>query len=304
MALSDVCTSKNFAWETELASAFHYRNEDGEVKTVFRYQVPLPPEKEAIFMAKYDVAANDRLSFYQNLVRCIQREVAISDYLTKAKVSSILTFSAVEQERDEKGVSYIYLETEQVWPVMKKLLTGAVPAITVLDVIYRLAVVLRDLGKEDVGVVHRGLDLNKVYINQEEKLKVGGFFYADCPGLGSFPDYLPTRPVNLPFVFLHGERGHQGFDLMTLSITAWNLLSGHPFDARLADSRLVFPAYATEGLVEALRIGMSGSLEYCNLFRRKLSDCRKQLVKTDYAQLAIPIRQQLLKEFVVEYIDH
>jgi len=114
MSLASYCTSDNLVWETDLMTGYHYANEDGQIKTVMRYQIPLDPEKEAVFIAKYDISLGERRSFYENLVRCIQREVSVSSYLAERKVPSILAFSNIEQVRDDTGVVSIYLETEQI----------------------------------------------------------------------------------------------------------------------------------------------------------------------------------------------
>ena len=302
MALKDVCLPKNFAWESELADAYHYTNANGEMRTVIHYQIPLPSNKQNVFMARYNVAGTEMRGFYQNLVHCIQQEVSVSKHLTGHNVASILSFSAMEQSRDDKGVSHIYLETEQIWPLLDKVLVDPTPSITVLDVIYRLSVVLRDISKDPVYVVHRGLDLNEVFINRKNRIKVGGFYYASYPGSYSYPDYLPNRPSNLPIAFLNGEIGHQGLDLMSLALVAWNLLSGNAHDAKLNNSRWVFPRYATEELVDAIKIGISGNEETCHIFRRRLQECRKRLSKTDYSAQFIPIRKQALKDVSVEYV--
>lgn len=303
MVLAAACSPENVAWETDLLTAFHYRNENGEMKTVMRYQVPLDPDKEAVYIAKHGIAPAERMGFYQNLVRCIQREVSVSEYLNKADVPSVLSYSKVEQEKSEKGTVYIYLETEQVWPATEKLLCDSISASTLLDLIYRLSIILRDISKDGIDVVHRGLDLREVYINAENRVRLSGFFYAACPNFGEYPSYLPGRPVNLPYVLLNGDSGHQGYDIMTLAILSWNLFSGNPYDARLTSNRLVFPEYATEEITDALLCGMSGNPENCNLFRRKLSDCRKQLSKNGEAPVYIPVRRQLLKDFIVEYVN-
>lgn len=303
MNVKTVCTPDNLAWERDLYTAYHYTDEDGHEKTVMKYQIPFAPEIEAIFMVEHGIEPAQRRSFYANLVRCIQRQIEISEYLTARKVPSILSFSKVEQEKTEDGVICIYLETERIWPITYKVLHGTVSQITLLDIVYRLAIILRDISKEDVGVVHRGLDINEVFINKDNRICLGGFHYAFCPALGGQPDYLPGHPVNLPKIFLHGETGNQAHDVMALAIMAWNLFSGVPFDAKLPASRLVYPEYATDPIVDALLCGMTGNVSDCNLFRRKLADSRKLLNKSEGDRVFIPVREQALKEFRIEYID-
>lgn len=299
--LEALCTDAHLVWESRIGSAFHVTNETGEIKTVFRYQIPFPADKEAEFLARYNVPASDRLRFYKDFAKCIQRQIQASNLLAQAKVPSILTFSDMKQERSQDGVTSIYLESEQVWPIMDRLLVNEVSPINLLDVIRRLGMILRDIHKEELGISHRGLDLNEVYINADNKILLGGFFYADIPSAERYTDYLPMKPANLPAPLLRGEKGTLGADVQMLAIAAWNLFSGHPFDARLTSRRLVYAEYATDEIVEALLYGLSGADETCNAFLRRLSDCRKVLSKTAYAQTTIPIRRQRLKEFKVEY---
>ena len=300
MELHTAVLHGDHVWSGEMADAYHCTDESGVVRTVFRYRIPFPAEQEAVYLVKYGKEPQDRLELYQQMARCIQRQVKVSEYLKESGIPSVLTYSKVEQARDEDGVSHIYLESEQVWPVIDKLISPSVSVITVLEILMRLAYILRDISK--VGVVHRGLDLKEVYINADNKILLGGFFYSECPGLDRYPDYLPQRPGNLPGLFLRGEAGHQGTDIQTLAILGWNLFSGVPHDARLRRSRLVFPEYAAEEVVSALMIGLQGREEECNAFRRKLADARKLLGKTDYAETKLPFVKPLLKEFVVKYV--
>ena len=303
MSLSEMCVNENKVWETDLMTAFHCPDENGIIKTVMRYRIPLHAESEAIYLSKYDMAAEDRLAFYKNVVSCIQQQVAVSQYLQDAGVSSVLSFLSMEQERDKKGVSTIYLATEQVWPILDKLLVDRSDVLTLLDVIYRLGTVLKNINKEGIGVVHRGLDLRNVYINAENRIRLGGFFYAYCPIKSGVPSYLPGSPSPLDAVYSKGETGNETADIRTLSMIAWNLFSGLPHNTQIDTSRVVFPQYATEELAQLLWDGMSGSFESCNSFRRRLLNYRNQIKDTDYAKQMIPIRGQQLKTFSVGFVN-
>lgn len=302
MQLQDICIEKNFAWESRLGKAYHYEDEEGNAKTVFRYQIPFSPDKEAMFLSQYNVALADRMKFYQTLVRCIQRQVNVSEHLSSLGVPSILCFSRTEQEQAENGLVSIYLETEQVWPIMDQLLTNEVPSLTLLDVVSRLSIILRDIYKAPACVAHRGLDLNEVYINGSNRILLGGFFYASCEALGPYPEYLPCRPPHIPYQLAHGGPGSHKTDIQTLSFTAWNLFSGIPHDANWATKRMPLPEFASAELVEALLLGMAGEDEVCNLFRRKLTDYRKLLLKESKYQRLIPIRKPLLKDISITWV--
>lgn len=297
--LSEVCTEANLAWESELGLAYHFTNEDGEIRTVFCYQVPFPLDKEAIFLTKYGMSLKDRLPFYQNFVYCLQRQVNISGYLASENVPSILTYSRIEQGQDEYGATIIYLETEQVWPIMDHLLVGSVPQLTILDVISRISLILRDINRTSANVTHRGLDMREVYISGKNKILMGGFYYAGCNHSEAEPykGYLPCGPTHLPQDYLHGQYGSHKTDIQMLSAIAWNLLSGLPHDAVLSGKRVIVPEFSFDALTETLLLGLSGTDEIGNSFRRRLTDCRKMLTRGDLPEIFVPIRTQYLKTF-------
>jgi len=282
-----------------LGEMTHRTYEDGTTKSVFHFQVPLAPDKEEILFAKYGIPFENRLAVYQNLVFCIQHNIQVSSYLRNANVPSILSFSNVEQEQKD-DCTHIYLESEKVWPIREKHLKESVPRNTLVDIIYRLSLILRfntSDTKEAVGVIHRGFDLNEVFINESSKILLGGFYYASCPGMEAPPEYMPHKPANLPSKLLHGEFGSQGTDIQTLARLAWNLFSGLPYDAPSLQDRLVFPEFATEEILSALLIGLSGDETQCNSFRRKFSEARKQLMKSEDAEKRIPIRTSKQKQY-------
>lgn len=302
MPLSEFCVESNWAWDSDLGSAYHYTRPDGEVRTIFRYQIPFSPDKEALLLAKYNIPAEERLRFYQNFVRCIQRQVNVSKYLEEEKVNSILTYINSEQIRSEQGTVSIYLETEQVWPILQHLLVGEVPAITVLDAVSRLAVILRDINREQIGVVHRALDLREVYISAKNKILMGGFFYASCQKLGPYPDFLCCSPAHIVSSVRHGNPGSHKTDIQALSAIAWNLFSGLPHDCEHTSARRIAPEYSFPELNNALLMGLAGEDEVCNIFRRRLSDCRKILNKAALPQMAIPIRSQRVQDIRVSWL--
>lgn len=292
--------NKESGWETELYSVFHYTNETMERKTVFHYQIPLPPEKEAVYFSRHGVPAGKRREFYQTFLGCIQRQVKISDYLKRKDVQSVIAYTAVQQIRDTEGVTHIYLETDRLKPLTEELMQPSVSAITLLDIILRFSYIMRDIAK--VGVVHRGFDLKQTYFNEQNRIVMGGFLYSDCPVMDRYTDYLPSRPPNLPKIFQAGERGHQGTDIQCIAISAWNLYAGLAWDAGLSNYRMIEPRYAAPEVTEALRLGLLGEESQCNAFRRKIMEIRKVLNKTQYNSVFIPYRQQLRKQYRVDYV--
>lgn len=297
MQLAERCVQSNLAWKTDLYAAYHFENANSAKRTVFHYQLPLPPEEEKHFLARTGILPKDRMDFYQQLAMCVQRNLDISSYLKQAGVTSTLAFSNAEQETDENGVAHIYLESQNVLPVLSHFLYGSsANAITIMDLVYRVAIIFRDIAKH--GVTYRGFDLNEVFINDEGKFLLGGFYYADCTEVERYTDYLPNRSMNLPDALLRGETGTQMIDIQSLCMSAWNLFSGIPHDAKMMPGRLVFPEYATEEIAQLLVSGMSAAtVKDCNQFRRNWLNLRKQLGETDFSQAVVPLRKQLLKDF-------
>lgn len=297
MKLADRCIQANLAWKSDLFSAYHFTDDDGIMKTVFHYQLPLPPEEEMRLLARTGLLPGERMDFYRQLARCVQRGLDITSYLKQAGVTSILSYSLEEQETSDDGVAHIYLESEHVLPVLSHFLYGSsASAITIMDIVYRAALVFRDISKQ--GVTYRGFDLNEVYVNDDGKFLIGGFYYADCAEVGKYTDYLPNRSLNLPEPLLRGEKGTQALDIQSLCMTAWNLFSGLPHDSVLMPGRLVFPEYATEEISQLLVSGMSAAtVKDCNQFRRNWMNLRKQMGEMDLAQAVVPLRKQLLKDY-------
>lgn len=302
MSLADFCVPQNLAWQESVCTAYHYDKKtlSGAIeKTIFHYQIPFTPEAEAIYMAQHNLDNSDRLAFYQNLVRCIQRDVDIANYLNNHEVSSVLSFSEVEQVRDDKGVIHIYLESERLYPILRQQLGRTeISAITAVDIIYRLAVIFRDINK--VGVVHRGLDLTKVYLTSDNKIMLSGFYYAAYPGAESPLNYLPHMPPYLPKNLRQGRGGSQSSDIQSLSVFAWNLFSGGAYDLGFDTSYLVRPEYAPQQIVDTLLLGIRCKDDECNNFRRQLMNARRDLSKTEFAEQKLPLPKQALVEFVVK----
>lgn len=299
--LHAMCKDGELVWSSEIYDAFCVKAEDGSAKTVFRYQIPLPGTRESIFMMKHQIRTSQRLSFYESLLKCIQHSVDISHYLMTQKTPSVVYFSDVQQAQ-ENGISYVYLETEEIRPIQFKELNGEVNGITLLDILVRLNIILRDVNQ--AGVCLRQFDIDEVFLNQDGKILLGGFYYARGPGgadgetnLSNYPPYLPDAPPHLTESLKKGGSGSWGQDVQMVALAAWNLFSGVPVDACWDRSRGVFPTYATPEIVEALQIGLSGKDENCNLFRRKLLECRKKLNQTEYAKLNIPVRVFRFKEY-------
>ena len=302
MSLASFCIPQNFAWQEEACSVYHYDKEtlSGIVdRTIFHYRIPFAPEVEAVYLAKYGLDARELLGFYQNLVRCIQRNVDVTNHLKTHDVNSILTFSEVEQVRDDNGVIHIYLETDMVYPTLHHQLGSTeISAITVIDIIYRLSIIFRDISK--FGVIHRGLDLRKVYLTADNKIMLGGFYYAAFPGMKNLTDYMPHTPPYLPKNLRHGGVGSQSSDIQSLSVFAWNLFSGGAYDLGFDPAYLVRPEYAPKPIVDTLLLGIRCKDDECNAFRRQLLNTRKELSKTDFAEQKLPLPKQALVEFVVK----
>lgn len=302
MSLKDYCQEENLVWTNLYAKAFRADISDEITHTVIRYQIPFDTDTEMIFLERFQMAPSRRVQLYQNLVKCIQQEVKASTLLAQSGVLSILQFFNVEQEREPDGISYIYLETEEIWPIRQKLLVGEVDRTTAINVITRLSIILRDIAKEPHQIVMRGFDINEVYVNKEDRILLGGFYYAASPALPPPPDYLPGHPLNLTEAVLQGATGTPGSDMYALACLAWNLFSSIPMDAQLPAHIRVYPQYGSEELAEVLLLGREGRDEDLATFRRRLGDCRKRISKDENATLRIPVREHRRVLYEIDYV--
>lgn len=300
--LGEYCIEENFVWGNHYTKAFHARIDSDTYYTIFKYQIPFSPDEEKLFMARFELAPGERMNFYRNLVCCIQQEIKASQLLSSNKVPSILKILQVEQTKSSNGIINIYLKTEQVWPLCLHYLHEEVSRIDAINVVARLAITLRDINKAPHNVVMRGLDINEIYINADQKILMGGFYYASSPMLPHYPAYLPGCPKNIPENVLRGEPGDAGTDTYSLACLAWNLFSGIPLDAQIPKHLSVFPQYGTDELAEALWMGRSGITDNSAAFRKRISDCRKQISKSDQASELIPVREQRRKQYAIEIV--
>ena len=271
-------------WQTKYAAA--YMEDD---RMVIRYQFPYTKDREANLLGAYAILPKERMSYYQTLIAMCERNIAISNYFKSENVPSILTFEHTCQRQEENGVICIdcYPDTP-VTPITQSYLSGNFTVLTALDIFLRLAHILRDISKTPMSPVLRYLDMDDVYLTQDNKILLGGFYYAAAEGLPAPPPYLKDaapvvdRPPEL-------QIEDAGTDMRILAKIAWNIFSGLPWDtAHTNESLRIPPRYAPIPLLKALNIGLEGYASDCNSFRKRLMAYRKELAKTDYANQIIP----------------
>ena len=174
---------------------------------------------------------------------------------------------------------------------------------TVLGIFIRLATILRDIAKAPCAITHRGLDLQEVYLNANNKVLLGGFYYAHAPSFNGIPEYLPESPRYLQSVYGQGQKGSAATDTQVLARMLYNLFAGVPWDAAWNTEPFIAPEYAPPELLPVLQMGLRCAEDECNAFRKSLMACYKQLNKQEGSQIMLPIRRQLQKEFSVEYAE-
>lgn len=298
MQLSGVCDNSALAWIGKYAAAYSYQNEAGIQKTILRYTLPFSEEQDAILVYKHKMTPEQRASYYQTLVQGIQRNIAITRLLKNNGVNSILTFDAVEQEREpETGRNNIYIQTEAVQPIWNVLFQREVNILTLLDVFIRLSIIVRDISTDPSSVHHRGICMDEIYLTVDKKIRLGGFYYATAPGYSQAVPYLPDQATHLPPALIDGDVGSAGTDMQTLARMLFNILSGLPWDTQWPELPRIAPAFAPEGLAEILMHGMACTDAECNRFRRRLLDFRKYLSKTALASFMVPVYEPFRKEY-------
>ena len=302
MRITEVCTEENFIWKNDYSSSYLYRRDASSIHMVMKYQIPFSPDDEKIFMERFDIPVSERKEFYQNLLKCIQQQIKASAILAQQNVPSCIKFYGAEQERDENGITSIYLETDYLRPLCQTTLSELTDELEAANIASRLAIILRDLQKEPHKVTLRALDPNEIFINDENKLVLGGLFYAASPFLPEPPKFLPTVTPNIHKDVLTGGTGHAGTDMYSLACMIWNLYAGIPLDAKLPEHIDVFPQYASEDLAMTLLLGRHGREEDVAAFRRQLGKCRACYSKKDTAPVKIPIRRQRRKEYIISIV--
>lgn len=281
-------------WHTKYAAAYL---EDG--KMTIRYRFPYSRQREASLLGAHHLLPNDRYAYYETLSAMIERHFAISRYLEAEGVPSIITYENAYQKQTDDGIIYICgVLSEPVTPITQALLSSDCNALTVLDIFLRLAHILRDISKTPISPVLRYLDMDDVYLTSQNKILLGGFFYAAGEELTPPPAYLPDSAQIIPSTIRNGTIGNIGTDMQILAQIAWNLFSGLPWDsAHTPQSRQIPPQYAPPELLRVLETGLEGDPKNFNSFRKQLLQCRKELAKTDFAQTVIPMRLPLRKEY-------
>ena len=87
--------------------------------------------------------------------------------------------------------------------------------------------------------------------------------------------------------------------MRTLACMAWNYFSLLPLCAQLPEEPFLYPEYAPEELASVLLLGRKGRDEDLPAFRRGLLNCRKQLIKQDFAKLTLPIAEERTAAYAV-----
>ena len=288
-------------WRTKYAAAFM----DGD-HMVIRYRFPYSTHREAALLGAYHLHPNDRMTYYRTLGSIIERNLQISDYFKDEAVPSVLTYTNAYQQEEDGNIICIYcIPSEPITPISQALFSSDCNALTAFNVFLRLAHILRDIHKTPISPVLRYLDMDEVYLTAENKILLGGFYYASAEGLPSPPQFLPDAALGvLPDTIREGALGDSGTDMQTLAQIAWNIFSGLPWNCEhTATTRKIPPCYAPPQLLQTLEFGLTGNPANFNAFRKQLLQCHKELAKSDFATLTIPMQQAHKKQYFFNLPD-
>lgn len=287
-------TAATIVWRTKYAAAYME-----EENMVIRYRFPFSKQREAALLGAYKLSPKERLPYYQNLSAMIERSISVSEYLKEERVPSILFYDHTFQKQEKNGIICIYcIPEEPVIPLSCSLFNKDCNALTSLDVFLRLTHILRDINKTPIPLVLRYMDMDEVFLTNDNRIKLGGFFYAMADGLTQAPYYLQDAAPIIPAEVRDGEIGNIGTDMKALSMIAWNVFSGLPWNCgQTTQSMQIPPAYAPPALLRVLELGLSGDPDQFNAFRKQLLQCRKELAKTDFAQIIIPMGRAMKKQY-------
>lgn len=286
-------------WRTKYAVAYY----DGP-KMVIRYRFPYSKIREAQLLGAYNLSPKDRLPYYRTLSAMVERNIVVSNYLKSQGISSILFFEKTYQQQEDNGIIGMYCVPEEpITPITHSLFSTDCNALQALDVFLRLTHILRDIHQTPDSLSLRYLDLEDVYLTEDNKIKLGGFFYASAEGLDVPPPYLQDAAPVMPDTLNAGAAGDIGADMQILCQIAWNIFSGLPWDtSHTAISKKIPPRYAPPQLLAVLELGLNGNADDFSVFRKLLLSCRKELAKTPFAQQHIPMKAPYRKEY--HYIEN
>ena len=265
---------------------------------VIRYRFPYSRQREAELLGAHKLMPIDRVPYYQVLSAAVERNLLFTEYLRQESVPSILEFENTYQKQEDNGIIAIYgVLTEPVTPITQAIFQKDFNALTALEVFLRLSHILRDIHKTPISPILKYLDMDDVYLTQDNKIRLGGFFYVDGDGLPPAPGFLPDAPIVAPLPPATTGYG-QEYDIKILARIAWNVFSGLPWDcSHLPVTQRIPPKYAPVQLLEILESGLNAESGSENIFRRQLMQCRKDLSKTDFATLTIPACNPMRKEY-------
>lgn len=238
----------------------------------------------------------DRTAYYQRLAMMVQNQYDASKFLKEHNIPSILHFQDVQTVEDGSSTK-IYLATQPVTPIRKTTLSEQTDTLTVVGVLLRLSTILRDLSNLTPPFVHRGLDMDEIYLTEDNKILLSGFFYSQWADSAPIP-YLPEIPHNIPQSLQCGAKGSPGDDLYMLASIAWSIFSGCPIGSQLPNGPTVYPMYAPEEIAQAIQIGLQGRTTDIMAFRKKLTECRKKLVKSEIPNVNIPLFNKYKRVFI------
>lgn len=284
----------SICWRTKYAAAFM---DNG--KMTIRYRFPYANKREAALLGAYNLTPADRLPYYQNLSAMIERNLLVTEYLRDESVPSILTFENAFQKDEENNIICVYcLPSEPVTPITLSLFAADCNALSTFNVFLRLTHILRDIHKTPMAPVLRYLDLDDVYLTSSERILLGGFYYASANDLQAPPPFLPDSAQLAPDDILRDENGSIGTDMYILCRIAWNIFSGLPWNSiHTPQSLRIPPRYAPPALIRVLELGLSGDPDCFYTFRKQMLQCHKELSKSEFAKLTIPMCAAHKKEY-------
>lgn len=273
---------------------YNIENEDGTIQSVFEYCIPFRKEVDEELVYRYGLNAKERDIYYQNLASAVQNQFDTCSFLKQQNIRSILTFSQVQKVRDG-DITKIYLATEKVVPITETLLADKITTLSALEIILRLTVVIRDLNNLNPPLCHGGLDIEEVYINEDNLFLLGGFFYSGIQG-----EKKPPFLCDCPNLIKISDAGSSPstMDVKTLAGIAWSIFAGLAPGTPPPPGPLVFPQYATEDIAQAIALGWSGTADIA-MFRRKLSDCRARIKNGTNPNKEIPLMKKYTSTFAV-----
>lgn len=271
-----MCNEENIRYEDALYTAYGLEQPSGtgvNCVDVRRYALPLPEEKEKQLIHAYPPLGKkgQMTKFYQSIAQMVTRDYKIATVLAENNVRSTVRYLSNDHRMDD-DTSEVYLSTGKLTPLSE---IGLRPDITigfVIDTARRLLAICKDLDK--LGITHRNINPHCIFLDENNRLFLGGFGCAAIRG-------EDKKPIPIPVIYdchvapdvKEGKTGNIASDMYSIASIMAHYFAGVDINEdKNADISPLIPAT----IQEAILLGCSMDVDKVDEFRAKLNRAYKE----------------------------